>query len=131
MYPGAGRVDSKGLEITSNIVCGASILSLLVVIYAMIMKIRGQRGSPSIWSRRSKQPILITHLSIALIMKMTAIMTMSIFDHVTVFTASEEHMCTGYGKVLVTMVLFAQLASLCWMSWNGFRKIQIEKLKEK
>ena len=123
MFPGAGRVDTRGLEITSNIVCGTSILSLLVVIYAMIMKIRGQRGSPSIWSRRSKQPILITHLSIALIMKMTAIMTMSIFDDETVSLTSEKTMCTVNGMVLVTMVQFAQLASLCWMSWNGFRKI--------
>ena len=117
MYPGNGRVSSKGLEITSNIVCGTSIIALMLVIYAMIRKIRDVKGPPTIWSRRSKQPILITHLAIALIMKMTSIMTLSIFDETTVITTNDiDYKCTTDGIILATMVQFAQLASICWMS---------------
>jgi len=117
MYPGNGRVSSKGLEITSNIVCGTSIIALMLVIYAMIRKIRDIKGPPTIWSRRSKQPILITHLAIALIMKMTSIMTLSIFDETTVTSTNDiDYKCTTDGIILATIVQFAQLASICWMS---------------
>ena len=44
-------------------------------------------------------------------------MTLSIFDDSTVLTTDEiDYKCTTNGIILASMVQFAQLASICWMS---------------